>query len=398
MFSSFTKSDVNALTKYERKGYNSSYFCKYILDPITDKLMQFIPEVYSPELLLAIGFFTNLISFFIPFFIFSNPSQTVHSIICLFNGFTTIFYQFMRRIVQRQFQVMNTVNAYVRFFQIASDSLILTIECMKFNTSMSLGLTSTNVYVMVAIGFPYFLNFWAEYCKKYYHYLIISYSDDGVFLLALFQIITCFFPDFKQKINSDLFFWFCIVLFGLYVAENLFAVLYSADFTFDIITSFVPGLYITLLSLILDFLTYSFFLNHYFFMCIGLEFGYSASILVVYLILGRKVEKVVTYDQLLHFIAITLPVFGYVRNNVDYWFYLFWVFATDIVMFYYRIYRNILETLHNDTIVPLVDNHPRIPSPTQENKIHNLHEIPLFDKPSNQGEELPFFPDDIRSI
>jgi len=244
--SPLTLEELETLGSFHYSSTNESITYNYIISPLLNKLVLYIPKYIAPNLITLLSLFFNFLSLYITILdIGDSYDDYLNRITCLFQFIFHFFYYIADNLDGKQARRTKTSSAYGMLLDHGCDSITTIIVCFNMSHLLILGKNgffSPLMFISLLSGF-YFITYRQYYLDDLY-FGFINAADEGNLVIVILSFFGFIFGGkfylieiFGITIGKWIaFFTFIMAIFSAFISS--FYNIYSKKGINDIIIAF----------------------------------------------------------------------------------------------------------------------------------------------------------------
>ena len=343
----FTQEELQAAKSHKYAGTDDSLLVNHCLKYFWNWIVEYFPMNLAPNVITFVGFMAEVISFIITFIDTDFMENEPSSYVCIFDGLMLLFYQTLDNLDGKQARRTGSSSSLGQFFDHGCDAITGCLELMKVAMVLDFGITGKTFYFIALMGIGFLLTSWEEFITGKFYLGYINGPDEGLFVLAIVQIVVGINP------RSRFIFQHWIFEFGFIVGFFFTVLIIVIDVFKEIkrepalikkaVISIFPCIITTTVFALNYHLMDKLYLSPYFIMLCGLILQYGGQMIIVATLTKRSETKLYTKPVIVEWIACCvalLMTFTDFFNLYEYfWFTFFFIhlllmIITDITVIF----------------------------------------------------------------
>ena len=334
----FNDTEIELLKQYKYKSKSKGFLFNFFLSKKYEFLITILPNNFSPNFISVLSFFIQCFSFIISFVFSKGFTENLPSWLCYINSFSLFLSHTLSHLDGMLSRKIKCSNAIGYIFNYNFGCINSVLECLKFSSSFHIGLNSNTFFLIFCVEIAITISIWSDYVTHFNNKLHFSITNEIIYLIIIFYLITGIFPYFQTifiKFFFKLIYFLLFLIFLIYqLIRTLIYIFENFIFFFDFILCLIPTLITSIIFYIHYFLqNKNNFFSPYFFGSLGFTFQFFTQKIVLNSIISRKS---INLFNLLHFsfwIILILPFFlTFLNQNHFFWlFYFVFILIVSII-------------------------------------------------------------------
>jgi hypothetical protein len=181
------------IKSYEYKGEDHSISYQKIISPLCDKILEYIPIWFSPNILSLIGLLINSLNFFLLIcFTGLKGNEENEFYVKLINLFLNFIYLIIQKCVIKQAIRTKSLTTLVLLINHSIGAISLILISINFGSIIAFDELNQYIFLYISFANVFYFNKWEEYINGE---LILPKCNgicDGIILICLIDLFTCF--------------------------------------------------------------------------------------------------------------------------------------------------------------------------------------------------------------
>lgn len=345
-----TPEEVQSLKQHKYNGKDDSLLIKYVLSHFWNWIVEKLPLTLAPNLITLYGMIPQILTFLLTMsFSYTLEDTIVYDWIPILNGLSLLWYQTMDNLDGKQARRTGSSSPLGQFFDHGCDAITGVLEMIKVCAVLDYGVTPKTFYVIFLMSLGFVFTTWEEFVTHKFYLGYINAPGEGLFFLAILQIVIGFFPEIVPFLQADwIFISFYVVPFFITTLTIFCSVirhlLANPKDSLKALIGLVPTA-ISSALILCSFYKHKDELTPYLAIYSGLLIQFGAQILIVTLIVSRSPSKLFHPVLVFEWICFLYPL---IKNEFDqplYWWFCCIVHFIFMFCYDYIVVCNFADAL-----------------------------------------------------
>jgi len=321
-FRVFTNEEIVIAKEYKYSGTDDSLLVNYFLKYLWNTIVEYIPMTVAPNAITFAGFFLEVMSFTISFWVSKSMTHVLPMWCCVLNGLCTLLYQCLDNLDGKQARRTKTSSPMGQFFDHGCDAITGALELAKVAMTLTMGCGMRTFYFIYFLGVGFYLTSWEEYSLGRFYLGYINGPDEGLFLLGWIQIIIGFYPNTRKAFDNKYVDYLVIFLFFATILVIFINVIKQAYSDSEKMKKSIISLFPAIISggiFLAHYLVFDNVLSPYFILSSGLLLQYSSQLIIVATLVKRRPFAIYHISLVFLWIAALSPFVFPNFSSVFFW-------------------------------------------------------------------------------
>lgn len=191
-----TAEQRRSLAQYKYSGGDSSLLYKYILSPLADHSVSYIPLWVAPNVITALGLAANTFGAAINLYINPNLENNAPRWLFLVTAMTLFMYQNLDNMDGKQARRTGSSSPLGLMMDHGCDSISLTLLTISMSSCFGVGWKMLSIYCFVFEFLSFFIETWEEVYTGSMVLPIINSATDGIAILITCNLISAYYGSY----------------------------------------------------------------------------------------------------------------------------------------------------------------------------------------------------------